>query len=160
MQKRLLLVLAVLLLAACSDMRFPGVYRIDIEQGNIVDEAMIGKLRIGMTETQVSFVMGSPQVNDPFDPGHWAYVYRLRKGNGEVTLNRIELFFTDGTLARWEGKPLSDAERSRFNTSTIDKKPLPAEPVDEPSAKGAAIPVAAEVEPAAEPAAAEDTTPH
>lgn len=125
MQKRLLVALAVLLLAGCGSLRFPGVYRIDIEQGNIVDDAMFGKLRAGMTEDQVRFVMGSPQLTDPFEPGRWVYLYQLRRGNGEVVRNRIELWFVDGALSRWEGKPLPESERTRFDTSTI-AKPAPA----------------------------------
>jgi DNA polymerase I-like protein with 3'-5' exonuclease and polymerase domains len=34
-------------------LRFPGVYRIDIEQGNIVTADMLEKLKPGMTEAQV-----------------------------------------------------------------------------------------------------------
>jgi len=92
MQKHLLVALAVLLLAGCGSLRFPGVYRIDIEQGNIVDDAMFDKLRAGMTEDQVRFVMGSPQLTDPFEPGRWVYLYQLRRGNGEMVRNRIELW--------------------------------------------------------------------
>lgn len=126
MQKRLLVALAVLLLAGCGSLRFPGVYRIDIEQGNIVDDAMFGKLREGMTEAQVRFVMGSPQLTDPFEPGRWVYLYQLRRGTGEITRNRIELWFVDGVLSRWEGKPLPESERNRFNTA-IATKPATAD---------------------------------
>ncbi|MFZ5723808.1 MAG: outer membrane protein assembly factor BamE [Pseudomonadota bacterium] len=129
MQKRLVIALAAtLLLAGCSGLRFPGVYRIDIEQGNIVDDAMMGKLRAGMTESQVRFVMGSPQLSDPFEPDRWVYLYRLRRGSGELVENRIVLWFSDGKLARWEGQPLPAAARQRLDTS-IRKTPVTPEPV-------------------------------
>lgn len=113
----LLLLTLALLLAGCSSLRFPGVYRIDIEQGNIVDDEMLGKLRVGMNEAQARFVMGSPQLTDPFEPGRWVYLYKLRRGNGELVENRVVLWFADGKLARWEGKGLPPEARRRMDTS-------------------------------------------
>ena len=82
MQKRLTILLTcVLLLAGCSGLRFPGVYRVDIEQGNIVTDDMVARLKAGMTESQVRYVMGTPQLTDPFEPGRWVYAYRLRRGD-------------------------------------------------------------------------------
>jgi hypothetical protein len=75
------------------------VYRIDIEQGNIVDAKMMERLRTGMTPDQVRYVLGSPQLTDPFDPTRWVYVYRLRRGNGELLESRINLLFENGVLA-------------------------------------------------------------
>lgn len=111
-----LLVLSVML-TGCSNLRFPGVYRIDIEQGNIVTGEMLQKLRPGLNETQVRFVMGSPQVIDPFEPGRWIYLYKLRRGNGEVIENKVVLWLEGGTLARWEGKALPDSLRRRLSTN-------------------------------------------
>ncbi|MDR2213286.1 MAG: hypothetical protein LBE21_06650, partial [Pseudomonadales bacterium] len=42
--------LLVLLLGACS---FPGVYRIDIQQGNIITQEMVDQLRPGLSKNQV-----------------------------------------------------------------------------------------------------------
>ncbi len=126
MQKRLLLLLTLttlitgpLLLTACGNLRFPGVYRIDIEQGNIVDEDMQGSLKAGMTEAQVRFVMGAPQLVDPFDSNHWIYPYRLRRGDGSVVQSRITLWFEHGVLVRHEGTALPASARTHINTSGI-----------------------------------------
>lgn len=118
MQKRHAVLLLLVLLAGtgCSNLRFPGVYRIDIEQGNLVDQAMLDKLRPGMTEAQVRFVMGSPQLVDPFEAGRWVYLYRLRKGDGELVTNRVVLWLEGGRLARWEGQALPDTVRLRIDT--------------------------------------------
>lgn len=102
---------ALIVVAGCSQFRFPGVYRIDIEQGNVVDEKMLSALKVGMTEAQVRYVMGSPQMADPFDPSRWLYHYRLQRGSGEIIDNKVVLWFENGTLARWEGKPLPPGTR-------------------------------------------------
>lgn len=136
MQNRLLAILAitlsVLLLSGCSGLRFPGVYRIDIEQGNIVDQTMLDKLRPDMTEAQTRYVMGSPQLIDPFEPGRWVYLYRLRRGNGELVENRIELWFADGKLARWDGAALPAAARNKINTTGVPATRAPDVPVTAP----------------------------
>lgn len=136
MQNRLLLALAVtlttLLLAGCSGLRFPGVYRIDIEQGNIVDQDMLDKLRVGMTAAQARFVMGSPQLTDPFDPNRWVYLYRLRRGNGELVQNRVELWFADGKLTRWDGTALPAEARNKINTTGTPATKAPEVPVTAP----------------------------
>lgn len=115
------LLLGTLVVAGCSSLRFPGVYRIDIEQGNLVDDDMLSRLKPGMTEAQVRFVMGSPQMADPFVPGRWVYGYRLRRGSGEVIENRVILWFTDGKLTRWEGKGVPESVRLHIDTSKIGK---------------------------------------
>ena len=48
-------------LAACgSNFGFPGVYRINVEQGNVVTEEMVEQLRPGLNRRQVRYIMGTP----------------------------------------------------------------------------------------------------
>ena len=49
-----------LLGTGCSLPQFPSVHKVDIQQGNIVDQEMIDKLRPGMTKSQVRFVLWHP----------------------------------------------------------------------------------------------------
>lgn len=111
------LLLAAIVLGGCSNALFPGVYRIDIEQGNIVTQDMLDKLKAGMTEAQVRFVMGSPQLTDAFEPERWIYLYRLRRGDGELLAGRAMLHFRNGTLDRWEGEATPEAARNRYSTA-------------------------------------------
>ena len=99
-----LLLLGCLLSGGCSlggfRLGFPGVYRIDIPQGNIVTREMIDKLQPGMTKRQVRFVMGTPLVQDTFEPERWDYVHSLQQGNGRRAEERVSLFFEGDTLSR------------------------------------------------------------
>lgn len=118
MQKTLpLLLLGVLLATGCSGLRFPGVYRIDIEQGNIVDADMLEQLKPGLDPAQVRYVMGSPQLADPFTPERWVYLYRLRRGDGELVSSRIVLHFENDRLVRWEGEALPVEARRKLSTA-------------------------------------------
>jgi outer membrane protein assembly factor BamE len=67
------LVLAVLAFTAC-------VYRIDIQQGNLLDDEDISQVDLGMTRSQVQFLLGTPMVADSFHRDRWDYAYYLRRG--------------------------------------------------------------------------------
>jgi outer membrane protein assembly factor BamE len=95
------LLLLVLALAGCS-LSVP-VYKIDVQQGNVVDQDMIAKLKPGMTRAQVRYVLGSPLVVDPFRNDRWDYVYTLRKAGKLAEQRRVVLFFDGDVLKRIEG---------------------------------------------------------
>lgn len=97
---------AVSLLAGCSfntitDRITP--YRIDVRQGNYVDQAMVAQLKRGMSRDQVRFVLGSPLITDMFRTDRWDYVYRFRPGNAEAEQRVISVFFVGDALDRIEG---------------------------------------------------------
>lgn len=100
-------------LGACSipSLQFPGVYKIDIQQGNIITQEMIDQLRPGMTKRQVVFVMGTPLVRDPFDQDRWDYVYSYQPGGGERGQERVTMFFENDLLTHFTGdfKPTEEA---------------------------------------------------
>ncbi len=73
---RTLAVVIALSLSACSS----WVYRIDIPQGNYLEQKNIDKLQINMTKEQVKFVLGSHVVVDSFNDDTWHYVYKLKSG--------------------------------------------------------------------------------
>jgi outer membrane protein assembly factor BamE len=78
-------------------------HRIDVRQGNYVDQEMVAQLRRGMTRDQVRYVLGSPLVVDMFRTDRWDYVYRFRPGSGEAQQRVISLFFAGDVLERIEG---------------------------------------------------------
>ncbi|AZC22514.1 MULTISPECIES: outer membrane protein assembly factor BamE [Pseudomonas] len=82
----------LLALAGCS---FPGVYKIDIQQGNVVTQDMIDQLRPGMTRRQVRFIMGNPLLTDTFHADRWDYLYSLQPGGGERQQERVSLIFNN-----------------------------------------------------------------
>ncbi len=101
MRKVLLSATVALLIAGCSE--FPGVYKIDIPQGNVVTQEMVDQLRPGMTPSQVRYILGTPLVNDSFSENRWDYIYSIKEGDGQRYQERISLFFEDDKLARLSG---------------------------------------------------------
>lgn len=82
----------------------PNVYTIDIQQGNVVTQDMVNKLKPGMTPSQVKFVMGSPLIVDTFNQNRWDYFYSIESGvTRERRQERVSLFFENGQLVSIEG---------------------------------------------------------
>jgi len=116
MQKliRICLIASVLALtasiSACSTLRFPGVFRIDIGQGNIISEGAREKLKLGMTPRQVEYVLGSPVIKDPLHPGRWDYVYNYESGKGGFVENRLTLYFDSERLQKIDDSQFKDPD--------------------------------------------------
>tara|TARA_R110001606_G_scaffold1937_3_gene7632 strand:+ start:20882 stop:21307 length:426 start_codon:yes stop_codon:yes gene_type:complete len=101
-------VLSTALLSGCSSLRFPGVYRIDIPQGNMVTQDMLADLKPGMTPDQVRYVLGPATLTDPFTPNTWYYLLNYQPGNGDVVEQQIVVYFENGQFTRYEGEALKD----------------------------------------------------
>jgi outer membrane protein assembly factor BamE len=80
----------LLALAGCS---FPGVYKIDVQQGNVVTQDMVDQLRPGMTRSQVRFIMGNPLLTDTFHANRWDYLYSIQPGGGKRLQERVSVIF-------------------------------------------------------------------
>lgn len=111
MQKPTICLLMLLTLSGCSSLRFPGVYRIDIPQGNFITSDMLEKLQPGMTPEQVRYVMGVPMLVDPFTPGTWFYLMTYEPGKGEPAEQQIVVHFEEGLYSHYEGKVIDDLQR-------------------------------------------------
>lgn len=79
------------------------VYRIDVPQGNFVEQKQIEQLRAGMSRAQVEFVLGSPMVEDAFDSSTWHYVYYLREGWNEPKQKNLTVHFMNEKLTSVSG---------------------------------------------------------
>lgn len=109
-------------LTGCSYVRFPAVYRVAVQQGNIIDQKKVDQLQLGMTKRQAQFVMGSPLVNDVFHEDRWDYIYQLRRGDELLRDRRFTLFFENDALVRFEGDYEPNAEEPVEDTYIEDAK--------------------------------------
>lgn len=111
----------ILIISGCSKDKIPGVYRIDIQQGNDVTQEMINKLKPEMTKNQVAYVMGTPLLIDAFHPDRWDYIYTFHPGNGDREQRRITLFFEQDKLTHIEGDTRTVAREDLPQTDKTDK---------------------------------------
>lgn len=99
MQKLLISIsLCASLLLGCSP------HKLEIQQGNMITADMLEKLAVGMNKNQVRFILGSPQLTDPFHPNRWDYLYSLRENNEATERKHLVLYFENEILSRFEAK--------------------------------------------------------
>lgn len=77
------------------------VYRINIQQGNYLDQKAVDQVKAGMTRSQVRYLLGTPMVADSFDKERWDYIYYLKKGrNRHVDSRRVTVYFDGDKVAK------------------------------------------------------------
>ena len=117
------MVLALFSLGGCI-----SPYKVEVQQGNVVTQDMLEKLKPGLTKSQVRFVLGTPLITDPFHPQRWDYVYiykRHARDPGET--RKLTVIFDGDALARTEGDmlPAATAESEPPTGSADDTQPAP-----------------------------------
>lgn len=147
LQRNLLAVSACVWLSACSYVpRYITEYRIDVQQGNVLNQGMVAQLKPGQTRDQVRFILGTPLLADVFHGQRWDYVYRFQSGaTNAVETRRLSVFFDkDGRLERVAGDvgpaQVDDLNGPVAKTQVIDLGGLPADaggkPLPPPEEKG------------------------
>ncbi|AKO53729.1 membrane protein SmpA [Marinobacter psychrophilus] len=104
MQKLIALILT-LFLAGCA---FPGVYKINVQQGNIVTNEELAALTEGMPRSQVRAVMGTPLMLNPVDTSREYYVYTFQRAGGDIEEQRIIVYYDDDRFSRYEAQLLEE----------------------------------------------------
>lgn len=89
--------------AGCSSFKFPGVYRVVIQQGNYIEEKMVEQLEVGMNKRQVRYIMGTPLIQDTFNTNRWDYYYTTKRGDKTYKEHHFSVFFEGDKLIHWEG---------------------------------------------------------
>ncbi|TKB55360.1 outer membrane protein assembly factor BamE [Ferrimonas aestuarii] len=113
LQYLLLAAVAAVTLSGCSVLE-KMVYKIDIPQGNFIEQNQVEKLRIEMTKEQVEFILGRPVVRDSFADNTWYYVYQFKSGRtNELTNKQLIVNFDQGKVASITGDYELSAD---FNT--------------------------------------------
>lgn len=101
MTKYLLLITSLLIsLAACTP------HKIDIEQGNILKPEMLEQLEIGMSKSQIEFILGAPIIKDTFNSDRWDYIYNMRPNRQPLRQKNLILIFKGDHLATMSGSAL------------------------------------------------------
>jgi outer membrane protein assembly factor BamE len=97
------------------------VYRINIQQGNFLDQAAVDQVKPGMTRSQIRYLLGTPMVADSFNKERWDYIYYLKKGRSRhVDSRRVTVYFDGDKVAKLD-KP-TDAEAAAQDASAAKIK--------------------------------------
>ena len=92
-----------ILISGCSNFGFPGVYKLRIQQGNVVTQQMIDRLRPGMSKSQVRFVLVNPVLQDPLTKERWDYVYTIQVSGEKLNKQILSIYFEENKLTHFFG---------------------------------------------------------
>ncbi|MBO1520631.1 outer membrane protein assembly factor BamE [Oceanisphaera pacifica] len=74
------------------------VYKVDIPQGNYIESKQVEKLRQGMSQEQVRYLLGSPMSLDGFNKDRWVYLYYFKAGHEAPEQQELILNFDNNAL--------------------------------------------------------------
>ncbi|WP_133013410.1 outer membrane protein assembly factor BamE [Marinomonas flavescens] len=100
MKKSILVICALFSLSACS--LFPPPYKAPVTQGNLITKDQLSQLKVGMTQSQVIYLLGTPMVRDSFKPSEWHYIYKVEYAAPETpksAVSNLTLMFKGNNLA-------------------------------------------------------------
>ena len=125
MSRAFLIAVLALLVSSCG-----LIYKVPVNQGNLLEQDMVDSLKPGMTKRQVELIMGTPSVVSPFDQDTWSYTSSFKRRNHKADVKTLTLTFEDNLLAKIEGDyfPQRDQELLEESRKIRGRK---VDPLDE-----------------------------
>ncbi|MCV6636445.1 outer membrane protein assembly factor BamE [Candidatus Albibeggiatoa sp. nov. NOAA] len=116
MQKFIIVFVFSLLVSNCS------LYKIDVQQGNVITQEMLDQLELGMSARKVRFIMGTPLLQDAFHQNRWDYLFSFLEGrSGKRQQQVISLFFDEQQqLIKVSGNVAAGEAKPETSTPTVD----------------------------------------
>ena len=115
---------ASVLLAGCAGF---GVHRIDIQQGNLVTQEQLSKVKLGMSRLDVRNALGTPLLQDVFNGNRWDYYFSLEQSTKYGPFGRdrqrfeVAILFENDKVAKINGQ----ASAIEILTGGGEKRQLP-----------------------------------
>lgn len=109
------------------------VYKLPTRQGNVIEQEKLDRVEVGMSRSQIRFLLGTPLAASPFTEDRWDYLGFYRSPRGRTAKRIVSFYFEGDQLARAEGlKPeseeaaeVADPESVREDTEVFGSGPLP-----------------------------------
>ena len=91
-------------LLLCTTLSACSIYRVNVQQGNVVSQKELAQIHKGMDKAEVSAVLGAPLLQNPWNSNEWVYSYSDKPAYGSTTVRNIILHFSqDGSLQSISG---------------------------------------------------------
>src|ERR1700688_1652369 len=96
------------------------VYRINIQQGNFLNQGVVDTVKEGMARSQVRYLLGTPMVADTFNKDRWDYIYYLKKGRSRhVDSRRVTVYFEGDKVAKLDKPTAAEAAAQDASAAKI-----------------------------------------
>lgn len=92
------LIISILLLSLGGLTGCNLIYKQSIQQGNAIEQEDLDQIDLGMTKRQVSLLMGTPAIQDPFHKDRWDYVYEYRPRGNDGNKRIVTILFENNEV--------------------------------------------------------------
>lgn len=89
--------ISLIVLTSCTTYDFQ---RRVVQQGNLLPQSKIDRLKIGMSKKDTAILMGTSLLGPLFNNNRWDYAYTYRKGNTANQVKNISLYFKNDRLSK------------------------------------------------------------
>jgi len=79
------------------------IYKQNVQQGNAHEQDDLDQVELGMSKKQVSYLLGTPAIHDPFHQDRWDYISMLSRRGGEPVRRLVTLTFENDLLTATDG---------------------------------------------------------
>ena len=79
------------------------IYKQNVQQGNAHEQDDLDQVELGMSKKQVSYLLGTPAIHDPFHQDRWDYISMLSRRGGEPVRRLVTLTFENDLLIATDG---------------------------------------------------------
>ena len=79
------------------------IYKQNVQQGNALEQEDLDQVELGMSKKQVSFLLGTPAIADPFHHDRWDYISMFSRRGGEPVRRLVTLRFENDLLVYTDG---------------------------------------------------------
>ena len=69
------------------------VYRPDLQQGNLLKIENIDRIEVGMTKSQIRYLLGGPVIGNPYQTDRWDYIYLYQDRMNAEPLNNDQRYW-------------------------------------------------------------------
>ena len=83
-----------LLVSSCS------IYKMEVQQGNALNNETVSQLQRGMSKAEVASLLGNPLLQDNFRSNRWDYIYFKRNGRKLGNKQNLTLYFENDQLTQ------------------------------------------------------------
>jgi len=104
------------------------IYKLDVQQGNVVTQESASKLKKGMTKSEVRQLLGTPLLMDPFHGNRWDYFFSTEVRGKLVERNKLSVFFENDKLVSLTGDIKPAAPAPAASAPAAAATPAPAKP--------------------------------
>src|SRR3990172_8485039 len=121
------MLLALTISSACG-----LIYKQNIQQGNALEQKDLDELYIGMNKRQVSFVLGSPSIHDPFQQQRWDYVQTFSRRGCDIVQRTVTLRFEEDLLVEIIGVDKTQSEPVEVSPGAVASSSAGAKTATDP----------------------------